>query len=132
MKDWSQLIGVFDFRTNLSYMICTDSRPNRPLSIFLGDNHLSSDNPANVTLAMPDNPANGSSHTFSRPLLVRRGWVNGARHSGQGILSFCDGSAFSTKTIKLQEHLQTMFDQYLPAGSDTVEFMLPQYAAIPY
>jgi hypothetical protein len=99
---------------------------------MLGDNHLSTDYPANATLAMPDNPANGSRHSFNKPLAIRRGWVNGNRHAGAGLLSFCDGSAKSAKALVLQQHLQIMFDRYLDDPADTIKFMLPQYSAIPY
>jgi prepilin-type N-terminal cleavage/methylation domain-containing protein len=132
MQSWNQLIGVFDFRTNLSYAFCADALPTRPLAILLSDNHLSSDYPANKTLALPDNAANGSRHSFSKPLYIRRGWLNSGRHAGQGVLSFCDGSASSAKSLKLQEQLLTMFDRYLTQPSDTVKFMLPQYNGVPY
>ena len=81
---------------------------------------------------MPDNPAAGSRHSFSKPLYIRRGWVKGGRHSSQGVLSFCDGSASTANSKKLQEHMLTMFDRYLTDPSDTLRFMLPQYAAVPY
>lgn len=133
MQSWSQLIATFEFRTNLSYMFCVEALPNRPLAIMLGDNHVSSDYPANATLALPDAPANGSRHSFSKPLHIRRGWVNNSqRHQGQGVLSFCDGSASVTKSLKFQEHMRLMFETYLTDPADTLKFMLPQYAAIPY
>jgi prepilin-type N-terminal cleavage/methylation domain-containing protein/prepilin-type processing-associated H-X9-DG protein len=132
MQAWSQMIATFEFRTNLSYMFCVDALPTRPLAIMLGDNHLSTDYPANNTFAMPDNPASGSRHSFSKPLYIRRGWMNGARHSGQGVLSFCDGSAGSANSKRLQENLLIMFDRYLTDPYDTLRFMLPQYAAVPY
>lgn len=132
IQDWTQLIGVWDFRTNLSYMFCADSQPLRPLAILTGDNHLSSDYPQNKTLALPDNPTGGSRHSFNRPLFIRRGWQEGVRHKGQGVLSFCDGSASAVRSLKLQEHLRSMFDQYLNDPSDTLRFMLPQYTAVTY
>ena len=132
MQSWTQLIGVFDFRTNLSYMFCADAQPARPQAILLGDNHLSTDFPANKTLALPDNAASGSRHSFNRLLYIRRGWVSGARHQGSGVMSLCDGSASATKPVKLQEQLGIMFDKYLTDPADTVRFMLPQYNAVPY
>ncbi len=132
MQSWTQLIGVFDFRTNVSYMFSVDSLPTRPLAILLGDNHLSTDYPNNLTLALPDAPANGSRHSFSEPLLIRRGWVKNMRHDGLGILAFGDGNVSAAKSLKLQEHLRTYFDSYLTDPSDTVKFMLPQYTAVPY
>ena len=69
-------------------MFCVDALPTRPQAILIGDNYLSSDYPANKTLALPDNPASGSRHSFNRPLLIRRGWMNDTRHQDQGILSF--------------------------------------------
>jgi prepilin-type N-terminal cleavage/methylation domain-containing protein len=132
MTSWAELTVIFDFRTNISYMFCSDSLPTRPLSILTADNYLSTDYPVNKTLALPDNPTTGSSHTFNRSLIIRRGWVNGMRHVGQGVLSFTDGSVNVTKPLKLQQHLTAMFDNYLPNPSDKIEFMLPQYSAIPY
>jgi prepilin-type N-terminal cleavage/methylation domain-containing protein/prepilin-type processing-associated H-X9-DG protein len=132
MNNWSQMDVTFEFRTNLSYMFCADAMPTRPLAILTGDNYLSSDYPANKTLALPDNPANGSVHSFTRTLYIRRGWQEGVRHQGQGIVSFCDGSAVSIKSLKLQEHMRIMFDTYLTDPSDKLRFMLPQYNAVPY
>jgi prepilin-type N-terminal cleavage/methylation domain-containing protein/prepilin-type processing-associated H-X9-DG protein len=132
LPDWQQLSIVWDFRTNISYMFCVDALPTRPLAILVGDNFLSTDYPANKTLALPDNPTGGSRHSFNRPLLIRRGWVKDSRHQGQGILSFCDGSAASTKSVKLQDIMRNMFDSYLPDPDDTLSFMLPQYTAVPY
>ena len=57
---------MFDFRTNLSYMFCVDAEPTRAVAILLGDNYISTDYPANKTLAMPDTPANGSVHSFGQ------------------------------------------------------------------
>ncbi|HOX57734.1 MAG TPA: prepilin-type N-terminal cleavage/methylation domain-containing protein [Candidatus Paceibacterota bacterium] len=132
LTDWNPLSVVWDFRTNLSYMFCIDALPTRPQAILLGDNYLSSDHPANKTLALPDNPASGSRHSFSRAVLIRRGWLDKTRHQGQGILSFCDGSVSSLKTPKLQIQLRVMFDAYLPGATDNLKFMLPQYTKVQY
>jgi prepilin-type N-terminal cleavage/methylation domain-containing protein len=132
LQDWTQLIGTWDFRTNLSYMFCADAMPSRPLSILTGDNYLSTDSPAEKTLALPDNPAAGSRHSFNRPLVIRRGWLNNTRHQGLGILSFCDGSVGARKSAALQLQLQTIFDKYLTDPADTLRFMLPQYSTVPY
>ncbi len=132
IQDWSQLIATFEFRTNLSYMFCANALPSQPLGILLGDNQISSDYPVNKTLALPDNPANGSGHSFNRPLYIKRGWLKDSRHEGQGVLSFVDGSVRMTKPEKFQEHMQSMFDNYLTDPADTLKFMLPQYNAVPY
>jgi prepilin-type N-terminal cleavage/methylation domain-containing protein len=132
IQSWAQLNVVWDFRTNLSYMFCVDALPTRPQAILIADNYLSSDYPANKTLALPDNPTGGSRHSFNRPLLIRRGWLNGTRHQAQGVLSFCDGSVSTAKPPKLQTYMQSMFDNYLPDASDTLSFMLPQYTTVPY
>jgi prepilin-type N-terminal cleavage/methylation domain-containing protein len=132
MPDWSQLTITFEFRTNLSYMFCEDSEPMRPLAILTADNYLSTDNTANKTLALPDNATGGALHTFNRGVMVRRGWVNGMRHQGLGVLSFCDGSVSGVKVPKLQEHFQVMFDRYLTDPADTLKFWMPQYTAVPY
>jgi len=132
MLDWTQLAVVWDFRTNLSYMFCVDSLPTRPQAIMIGDNYLSTDSPANKTLAQPDNPAAGSRHSFNRPLVIRRGWLSDTRHQSQGIISLCDGSARNVKSPKLQDQMQIMFENYLPGPAATLDFMLPQYQAVPY
>ncbi len=132
LPDWTPLTIVWDFRTNLSYMFCIDALPTRPQAILVGDNYLSADCPANKILALPDNPSTGSRHSFSRSLLIRRGWLTGTRHQGQGILSLCDGSVSATKALKLQDCLRIMFDRYLTDPADTLRFMLPQYTAVLY
>jgi prepilin-type N-terminal cleavage/methylation domain-containing protein len=132
MQNWATLSVVWDFRTNLSYMFCVEALPTRPQAILIGDNYLSSDYPANKTLALPDNPSAGSRHSFNRPLFIRRGWLNDTRHRNQGILSLCDGSASSTKSPKLQDYMRIMFDSYLTDPADTLKFMLPQYNTVPY
>jgi prepilin-type N-terminal cleavage/methylation domain-containing protein len=132
IKQWSQFLVTLEFRTNLSYMFSVDAMPTRPLAILTADNHLSIDYPANKTLAMPDVPATGSRHSFSQGVLIRRGWMAGPRHDSQGVLSFCDGSVTAAKSIKLQGYLRVMFEKYQPDPSDNLEFMLPQYAAVPY
>jgi prepilin-type N-terminal cleavage/methylation domain-containing protein len=131
--DWNQLNGSFDFRTNLSYMFCAESSPEYPQAIVTGDNHISTDNPANKTLAMPDNPNAGSRHTFAKTLVIRRGWVKSeARHQGQGVISLCDGSAKVTTPAMLQEQLSQMFNSYLTDPTNVVTFMLPQYTDVPF
>jgi prepilin-type N-terminal cleavage/methylation domain-containing protein len=132
MLNWTALSIVWDFRTNLSYMFCVAALPTRPQAILIGDNYLSADYAANKTIALPDNPSAGSGYTFARTQITSRGWLSDTRHINQGILTFCDGSALSTKSPKLQGCLQTMFDSYLPKAGDTVKFMLPQYDKVPY
>jgi prepilin-type N-terminal cleavage/methylation domain-containing protein/prepilin-type processing-associated H-X9-DG protein len=132
VSEWSGFLINFDFRTNLSYAFSVDAEPSRSVAILLVDNYISSDYPANNTLAMPDTPANGSVHSFARNLVIRRGWVKDTRHMGQGIMSFCDGSAVSAKPLKFQSYMQIMFDRYLTDPADNLRFMLPQYSAIPY
>ena len=132
LMDWQPLSVVWDFRTNISYMFCVEALPTQPQAILIGDNSLSTDYPANKTLALPDNPSAGSSHSFNRPLLIRRGWMSDSRHQGQGVLSLCDGSASPMKSARLQGYLQNMFDGYLKDPSDVLTFMLPQYTAVPY
>ncbi|HEY4417538.1 MAG TPA: prepilin-type N-terminal cleavage/methylation domain-containing protein [Verrucomicrobiae bacterium] len=132
LMNWDQLSVAYDFRTNLSYMVCPDSSPLRPEAILLGDNVISTDYPKNTTLAMPDIPANGSMSSFNRSLIIRRGWMNNLRHNGVGILTYCDGSVSAAKPLQLQERISNMMDRYLPGANTTVRFMLPQYAAIPF
>ena len=132
LPDWRPLSIVWDFRTNLSYMFCIDALPTRPHAILMGDNYLSTDYPANKTLALPDNPSGGSRHSFTRALLVRRGWLRDTRHQNQGILSLCDGSVSSMKPPKLQNQMRIMFESYLPEVTDTLKFMLPQYTSVKY
>ena len=132
IQDWAQLSVVWDFRTNLSYMFCVDAEPTRSQAMLIADNYLSADYPANKTLALPDNPSTGSRHSFNRSLVIRRGWLNSARHHDRGIVSLCDGSASSMKPLRLQEQMRVMFDSYLTDPSDTLRFMLPQYTGVPY
>ncbi len=132
LLEWAPLSVVWDFRTNLSYMFCVDALPTRPQAILTGDNYLSTDYPANKTLALPDNPTTGSRHSFNRALLIRRGWLSDTRHQSQGVLSLCDGSASSMKSLRLQDQMRTMFDGYLTDPADTLRFMLPQYTTVPY
>jgi prepilin-type N-terminal cleavage/methylation domain-containing protein len=132
MRDWNVMLGAFNFRTNLSYMFCVDALPTKPLYLLTSDNHLSTDYPANNTLALPDNPTDGSRHSFNRSLFDRHGWVNGARHLNLGVSSFPDGSARTLNSEKLQEQMLSIFDQYLTASTDTLKFMLPQYSSVPY
>ena len=132
LPNWDPLSVVWDFRTNLSYMFCVDALPTRPQAILVGDNYLSADYPANKILALPDNPSTGSRHSFNRPMLVRRGWVEGTRHQGQGILSLCDGSVSSVKSPKVQSYMGIMFDRYLTDPGDSLKFMLPQYTKVLY
>jgi prepilin-type N-terminal cleavage/methylation domain-containing protein len=131
-QDWDQMSGVFDFRTNLSYMFCVDAVPDRPLAILTGDNYLSTDHAVNQNLAMPDNPANGSRHSFLRAAYVRRGWLVKVRHENLGVLSFVDGSTRTTKADKLQDAMRIMFDRYLTDPTNTLRFMLPQYSSVPF
>ncbi len=131
-SDWAQLVNTFEFRSNLSYAICTNALPTRPLAMMILDNHVSTDYPANSTLAMPDNPANGSAHTFNQGQVIRRGWVKNTRHDDQGVVSFCDGGVAATKSAKLQEHFRNIFDLYLQDPNGELRLMLPQYSAIPF
>ena len=132
IRNWIDFAVVLEFRTNLSYMFCLDSIPTRPMAILTADNYMSSDYPANKTLALPDNAASGSDHTFNRPLYIRRGWLSNVRHINLGVASFCDGSARALKSEKLQEQLLFMFDHYLTDPADKITFKLPQYSPFPY
>jgi prepilin-type N-terminal cleavage/methylation domain-containing protein len=132
LKSWDDFNVTLEFRTNLSYMFCIDAMPIRPLAILTADNYLSSDHPTDKTLALPDIPASGSDHSFNRGLYLRRGWVNNMRHMNLGVSSFCDGSARTLKTDKLQETFLFMFDHYLTDPADKMTFKLPQYTPVPY
>jgi hypothetical protein len=131
IRNWIEFAVVLEFRTNISYMFCLDGMPSRPRAILTADNYISSDNPVNVTLAMPDKPS-GSDHTFNRPLYLKRGWVKNTRHMNLGVASFCDGSARTLNTLKLQEELLFMFDRYLTGPADKLTFKLPQSPTVPY
>jgi prepilin-type N-terminal cleavage/methylation domain-containing protein len=132
IKDWDVMLREFNFRLNLSYMFCADSLPKKPMFFLTSDNYLSTDYPANNTWALPDNPANGSRHSFSRVECNRRGWVNNVRHVNLGVSSFADGSVSTLSSQELQERLLFVFDHYLTASTDTLKFMLPQYSNVPY
>ncbi len=128
---WEALKQAWNFRTNLSYAYSVQATPAMPLAILTADNTMSADFPANKTLIYPDNPAGGSRHSITEPLLVRRGWMNNLRHDARGVVSLSDGSATVLNSLKFQEQLRVTFDRYLPTGSNIV-FMLPQYTAVPY
>jgi prepilin-type N-terminal cleavage/methylation domain-containing protein len=132
IRNWVDFSVVLEFRTNLSYMFCLEAMPTRPMAFLTSDNYMSSDYPNNKTLAMPNNAASGSDHTFNRPIYLRRGWVSNMRHMNIGVSSFCDGSARTLKSEKLQESMLFMFDHYLTGASDTLGFKLPQYTPVPY
>jgi len=132
IKSWDIFNITIEFRTNLSYMFSLESNPTRPGAILTADNYMSSDYPANKTLAMPDKPASGSDHSFSRPLYIKRGWWANVRHMNIGVVSFSDGSARTLKAQNLQQSLLFMFDHYLTDPTDTMMFKLPQYNPIPY
>jgi prepilin-type N-terminal cleavage/methylation domain-containing protein len=132
INSWDIFNVTLEFRTNLSYMFCLDAIPAHPGAILTADNYMSSDYPANNTLALPDNQASGSDHTFNRPLYIKRGWVKNIRHGNIGVMSVADGSARAVKSEKFQEQLLFMFDRYLTDPTDKITFKLPQYNPVPY
>lgn len=133
IQSWDQLTVIYEFRTNLSYMYCVDAMPSRPTAILTGDNVVSTDYPANKTLAMPDNATGGSEWTVFQPLFSRVGWMSGLRHDGVNFLGYCDGSVRALKAPSLQADLKEMYQKYLASsGTGGIRFMLPQYSAIPY
>ena len=132
LRNWEQFDVTLDFRTNLSYMFCVESIPKWPMSILTADNYLSTDHPTDNTLALPDNAASGSDHSFNRGLYIRRGWVKNMRHMTLAVSSFCDGSARTLKSEKLQETFLFMFDHYLTDPTNKITFKLPQYTPVPF
>ena len=123
VENWDKFNTVVNFRTNISYMFCWNALPTRPMAILTGDNYISKDHPADKTLSTP--AGNGADISVTYPLRIRAGWLEGTRHQGLGVLSFCDGSVSSSKSVKLQSHLQFMFDRYL-APNEPVAFLVPQ------
>jgi len=124
IADWTKFQPTVNFRTNLSYMFCSNAQPSRPLSIFTGDNYICTDYPTASTLSMPSGSA--ANISVSRTTRTGAGWVSGWRHEGLGVLSFCDGNVSLVKPLKLQAHLLVMFDKYIPGPNDTVRFWVPQ------
>jgi prepilin-type N-terminal cleavage/methylation domain-containing protein len=125
ITEWNKFQATVEFRTNLSYMFCSNAMPSRPLAMLTGDNYISDQYPANDTMLTPT--GNKADVSFSRVMMIRAGWWDDAnRHPDVGVLSFGDGSVSSTKSLKLQEHLRVMFDQYVPNPNDTVRFWVPQ------
>ena len=49
-----------------------------------------------------------------------------------GVVTLCDGSASVMNTVRFQEQLTYMFDNYLTDSTNVVTLMLPQYNAVPY
>jgi prepilin-type N-terminal cleavage/methylation domain-containing protein len=131
VDSWKKFDQTINFRTNISYMFCWNALPTRPMAILTGDNYISKDYPANKTLSKP--AGNGADISVTEALRIRAGWVEDTRHQGLGVLSFCDGSVSSAKSVKLQSQLKFMFDRYLPP-SEAVTFLVPQSDAfgIPY
>ncbi len=132
VDSWLKFSITVDFRTNLSYMFCSNALPKRPQSIFTGDNYISNDYPANDKLSEPAGAAANISVVYN--FIPKAGWVDGMRHQGSGVLSLCDGSVSSLKSIKLQGQLRQMYDLYYPGGSDVIRFWVPQSVqfGIPY
>jgi len=124
ITNWGGFAFTFDFRTNLSYMFCSNASPTRPLAILTGDNYLSFNWPSPGTIAKPAGAAADISITY--PLRIRAGWVDDLRHKKLGVTSFCDGSVSTSKSKKLQDHLTTIFDKYFSGASDTIRFWVPQ------
>ncbi|MFN7141593.1 MAG: type II secretion system protein, partial [Limisphaerales bacterium] len=129
---WENFAVTFNFRTNINYMFTMDATSSRPEAILTADNHLSIDHSANSTLALPDNAASGSMHSFTKANLNRRGWVKNMRHGESGVFSLVDGSVRSAKPVKFQEQMEIMFIKYRPNTDDRLRFHLPQYAAVNY
>jgi prepilin-type processing-associated H-X9-DG protein len=131
-EKWADLSPTFEFRTNLSYTFTTNSRPNYPQALFIGDNYISQELPSGQTLLLPDNAANGAMAAVSRNFVPRRGWLNTAttqfkiRHGDLGNFGLCDGSVATYKTKAFQKQMTTMIDRYFP--NDNIVFQLPQYA----
>ena len=124
ITNWSIFKATINFRTNLSYMFCSNAQPSRPLSILTGDNYICNDYAAAKTLSMPSGSA--ANITVTSAQVPTRGWVAGTRHQGVGVLSFCDGSVSSMKSLKLQGYLQTMYDRYFSSAGENVRFWVPQ------
>ena len=132
MADWAAFAITIEFRTNLSYMFCSNAMASRPMSILTGDNYISDNYPTLDPIAKPAGSAANLDYLTNQ--VLRLGWWTKAdRHPGVGVLSFCDGSVSATKTPKLQEHLQVMFGKYIDPG-DEVRFWVPQSTSfgIPY
>lgn len=125
ITNWAKFKITIEFRTNISYMFCSNAQPTRPLSIFTGDNNLSMNLPTPGTLAMPS--GSGAHIDFTYPLVIRSGWVDGMRHQGLGVLSFCDGSVAGTKSVRIPQIMRSMYDRYIPQ-SESIRFWVPQYA----
>jgi prepilin-type N-terminal cleavage/methylation domain-containing protein len=131
VESWEKFNITVEFRTNISYMFSWNALPTRPMAILTGDNYISKDYPANKVLSTP--AGNGADISITSPLRIRAGWLDGTRHQRLGVLSFCDGSVSSAKSLKLQDHLRVMFDRYLELN-EAVTFLVPQSDAfgIPY
>lgn len=126
VPDWVKFEVTLGFRTNISYMFCSNALPTRPLAIMTGDNYITDNYTAGGDrLALPAGSA--ANINFTRVQVPTLGWVKGMRHQGSGVTSFCDGSVSATKSLKFQEHVRIIFDRYMPPGaSETVRFWVPQ------
>lgn len=123
VESWAKFNVTVEFRTNISYMLGWNALPKRPMAILTGDNYFSTDHPVNNVLAVPAGSA--ADISINSNLLVRAGWVKDTRHPNLGVLGFCDGSVSSTKAVKFQSHLKTIFENYL-APNEAITFLVPQ------
>lgn len=122
-ENWEKFNQTIAFRTNLSYMFCSNALPSRPLAIMTGDNYISFTMPSPGTIAFPAGSA--ADINLSSNVMSRAGWITEGRHGDIGVLSFCDGSAGSSQTPKLKENLRVMWEKYIPAN-EQIRFWVPQ------
>lgn len=126
LEGWNKFNFTIDFRTNLSYMFCSNTLPTMPLAILTGDNYVRDPNTTANKLFLPPG---ASAHVEYRQPVIRAGWMDDVRHKNVGVLSFADGSADISKTVKFRQHLQVMFDKYFSGPSDSIRFWVPQSGA---
>jgi prepilin-type N-terminal cleavage/methylation domain-containing protein len=124
LHGWTKFNFTIDFRTNLSYMFCSNTLPTMPMGILTGDNYLRDPNVTASRLYLPTGA--GANVSFTVPQLFRAGWVDDARHKNVGVISFADGSAAAVKSVKLQQDMRVMFDKYFSGPSDSIRFWVPQ------
>ena len=124
-KDWDTIGNIaWNIRDNLSYAICLNSQPTKPLSLVIMDGTLSSDAPVNATLILPNQPT-GASRGVGKAEVPKLGWVKSLRHKSSGVMAMGDGSATQVSSTGVPDQFQLMINAYYGKFESTLLY-LPQ------
>jgi len=124
-RNWDTIGNIaWNIRKNLSYAICINSHPNKPLTLVIMDGPLSSDAPGNNTLLLPNQPT-GASRVVGKTDIPKLGWVKSLRHKSSGVMAMGDGSVTQVSSTDVPDQFQRMIDAYYGKFESTVLY-LPQ------